>query len=74
MHLMNISGILLITKLGGYLFDEWMFTGPFFLAGIVHVIAAALSLAVVLIEVWERRRRKPDETEVVGGTEQPAPE
>jgi MFS family permease len=44
-------GILLCTRLGGYLFDNWWTGGPFFLLGIIHTIFLMLGIVVIAIEM-----------------------
>jgi F0F1-type ATP synthase assembly protein I len=43
-------GILLLTKLGGYLFDKWTAGAPFFIMALLNLIALFATIIVILID------------------------
>eukprot|EP00842_Homolaphlyctis_polyrhiza_P004822 jgi/Hompol1/5340/HPOL_001235-RA len=45
------AGILLISKLGGYLFDVWSLTMPFLLVALLHTASIAVSCWVIVTEL-----------------------
>ncbi len=52
-------GLLVSTKVGGLLFDQWKNTAPFMVMGLFAGICAAVSLAVVAREAVVRRSLTP---------------
>lgn len=48
-------GIIVLSKLGGVLFDRWMKGAPFLLLGIGHALVLVFSIAVYL---WQRFSKK----------------
>ncbi|WFD28759.1 hypothetical protein MNAN1_003773 [Malassezia nana] len=62
---MGSVGIILISKVGGVLFDVWMKGAPFLLLGIGHCIVAVMAAVllpwIVRIESREKRLRKSQE-------------
>ncbi|KDO23966.1 hypothetical protein SPRG_10663, partial [Saprolegnia parasitica CBS 223.65] len=44
-------GILITSKLGGYLFDVWTSTAPFFIMAIVNVLAAVIAIYVSIQDI-----------------------
>ena len=43
-------GILLLTKLGGYLFDIWTAGAPFYIMALLNIIALVVAIIVILID------------------------
>jgi hypothetical protein len=43
-------GILLLTKLGGYLFDNWTPGAPFYIMAMLNIVALISAIAVILID------------------------
>jgi predicted MFS family arabinose efflux permease len=50
-------GILLLTKLGGYLFDRWTAGAPFYIMAILNIIALFAAIIVMFID---RAKQKPE--------------
>ncbi|KAI9014988.1 major facilitator superfamily domain-containing protein [Gaertneriomyces semiglobifer] len=42
------AGILINTKVGGYLFDHWTAGAPFFLMAVMHVVYCCIAMAVIV--------------------------
>jgi hypothetical protein len=53
-------GILLLTKLGGYLFDVWTPGAPFFIMAILNVIALVAAILVILVDRKRPKIQLPD--------------
>ena len=49
-------GILISTKLGGYLFDEWTESAPFFLIAVGHAISTFVALIIIISDVLKTRK------------------
>jgi MFS family permease len=53
-------GILINTKLGGYLFDVWRSGAPFFLMAVGHILCTLLALGITISDLrkrgWSRER------------------
>jgi predicted MFS family arabinose efflux permease len=47
-------GILLLTKLGGYLFDTWTAGAPFYIMAILNGVALIVAVVVILVERWNK--------------------
>jgi predicted MFS family arabinose efflux permease len=47
-------GIMLCTRIGGILFDQWTYTAPFLLMAGVHAIVAAISAVVLIHDIIAR--------------------
>jgi hypothetical protein len=47
-------GILLLTKLGGYLFDTWTAGAPFYIMAILNAVALIAAVVVILVERWNK--------------------
>lgn len=43
-------GILILTKLGGFLFDKWTPGAPFYIMAILNIIALVAAIAVIIID------------------------
>jgi predicted MFS family arabinose efflux permease len=43
-------GILLLTKLGGYLFDKWTAGAPFYIMALLNIVAFIAAIVVILID------------------------
>jgi hypothetical protein len=43
-------GILLLTKLGGYLFDKWTAGAPFYIMALLNLIALFTAIVVIVID------------------------
>jgi len=43
-------GILLLTKLGGFLFDKWTPGAPFYIMALLNVVALIASITVTIID------------------------
>ena len=43
-------GILLLTKLGGFLFDKWTPGAPFYIMALLNVIALLAAIIILLID------------------------
>ena len=57
-------GILLLTKLGGYLFDTWTAGAPFYIMAILNGVALVAAVVVILMERWKKVHPEDDgETE-----------
>ncbi|OQR95676.1 hypothetical protein ACHHYP_00059 [Achlya hypogyna] len=52
-------GILITSKLGGYLFDKWISTAPFFIMAVGNVLAAGLAIYVSVKDI--KRTKEPAE-------------
>jgi len=48
--------ILVSTKLGGYLFDSWTYTGPFFLVGMFNTVVFIFGVALSICEIYQKRK------------------
>ena len=61
------AGILLSTKIGGVLFDNWNQGGPFFVMGIMHIVCVVASVIVIVGDVWrlmaKQRQRRASSSE-----------
>lgn len=55
-------GILINTKLGGYLFDVWRSGAPFFLVSVGHALCCLLALGISLYDILQKRRALNDMT------------
>jgi F0F1-type ATP synthase assembly protein I len=56
-------GILLLTKLGGYLFDQWTAGAPFYIMAILNLIAFIAAIIVILIDRATPKIQLGDENE-----------
>ena len=56
-------GILLLTKLGGYLFDKWTPGAPFYIIVLLNIVAL---IATIIVMVVEQTRSK---TQFIGNDE-----
>nr|KAJ3418993.1 hypothetical protein HK105_007548 [Polyrhizophydium stewartii] len=48
--LFGAVGILIITKLGGYLFDSWSSGAPFFVVSVMHILCIGATIVVMIID------------------------
>ncbi|KAI8918006.1 major facilitator superfamily domain-containing protein [Entophlyctis helioformis] len=58
-------GILVVTKLGGSLFDSWRPDAPFFVVSVSHAVVISAAIAIVMSEVAQRLDAN-DRRDVVG--------
>lgn len=56
-------GILLLTKLGGYLFDVWTPGAPFFIMALLNVVALVAAIIVILVDQKRPKIQLPDDEE-----------
>lgn len=56
-------GILLLTKLGGFLFDRWTAGAPFYIMALLNIVALLAAAAVILVERSTPKIRLPDDDE-----------
>jgi len=52
------AAILLLTKLGGYLFDSWTMGAPFYMMAIFNCIMLAASLGIDAVRFMRERRTR----------------
>ncbi|KAM3587128.1 hypothetical protein VKS41_002169 [Umbelopsis sp. WA50703] len=70
-------GIIVISKIGGVLFDKWMKGGPFLLLGIGHCLVSVFSVVVLLMNkrlerkdrLQEEREREQEQDQMVSSQE-----
>jgi len=53
-------GILLLTKLGGYLFDVWTPGAPFFIMALLNVVALFAAITVIFVDRTRPKIQLPD--------------
>jgi len=56
-------GILLLTKLGGFLFDRWTAGAPFYIMALLNAVALIAAIIVILVDRTSPRIRLPDDDE-----------
>jgi hypothetical protein len=56
-------GILLLTKLGGFLFDKWTAGAPFYIMAVLNLIAFIAAIIVILIDCATPKIQLGDEIE-----------
>jgi hypothetical protein len=63
-------GILLLTKLGGYLFDHWTAGAPFYIMGLFNVVALLAALGVILLQrtATKVQTEDPEQSPLLSGT------
>jgi len=56
-------GILLLTKLGGFLFDSWTAGAPFYIMALLNIVALLAAVVVILVDRSKPKIRLPDDDE-----------
>lgn len=56
-------GILLLTKLGGYLFDRWTAGAPFYIMALLNIIALVAAIIVILIDPLKPKQELTNDEE-----------
>ena len=56
-------GILLLTKLGGFLFDRWTAGAPFYIMALLNIVALLAAVVVILVDRSTPKIRLPDDDE-----------
>jgi hypothetical protein len=52
------AGIIVVSKVGGVLFDKWMKGAPFLLLGIGHIIVCVISVLVYGVRLFHQYKNK----------------